>query len=314
LVKLLVVLLAVVLALGLTACGLKHQAAPPPVEPPPAAPGPSPVTPPSAPPVPSTPSTSTVSGNLVARFLDVGQGDSCFISLPDGKTMLIDAGTSASGTSIVNYIKALAVARLDYVIFTHPHEDHIGGAKAVLEAFEIGEIYMPRTSHTTQTYENLLLAIHAKGLTIAGAEAGTVLIDRENLKASFIGPVKSYPELNDWSPVLVLKYDTKTFVFAGDASTTAEADMLAAETVPDADVLKVGHHGSSTSTGRAFLRAVTPEVAVISVGEGNSYGHPAQATLDRLSAAGATVYRTDTNGTVIVSTDGKALSVSMERQ
>jgi len=304
------VLLVVILALGLTACGPKQQAGTPPPQSPPTTPGPAPGPTPSTPPTPGTP---TVSGKLIAHFLDVGQGDSCFISLPDGKTILIDAGTTASGTSIVDYIKGLDVTRLDYVIFTHPHEDHIGGGQAVLKAFEIGQIYMPRTSHTTQIYENLLLAIQAKGLTIAEAKTGTVLIDKQKLNASLISPGKAYPDLNDWSPVLVLKYDTKTLVFAGDASTTAEADMLAAQSVPDADVLKVGHHGSSTSTGRSFLRALTPSVAVISVGAGNSYGHPTQATLDRLSSVEAEVYRTDTNGTIIVSTDGSVLSVSVER-
>jgi beta-lactamase superfamily II metal-dependent hydrolase len=135
----------------------------------------------------------------------------------------------------VTYISDLGVKKLDYVIFTHPHEDHIGGAPAVLKAFDVGQIYMPRTSHTTQAYEDLLNAIDAKGLTVTEAKAGTVLIDQADLKAAFIGPVKmTYEDLNDWSAVLSLKYGSKTFLFEGDASTTAEADMLVTGTVPDA--------------------------------------------------------------------------------
>jgi competence protein ComEC len=251
---------------------------------------------------------------MAVRFLDVGQADSILITLPDGKTMLIDPGTLTAGSSIVTYISDLGVKKLDHVIFTHPHEDHIGGAPAVLKAFDVGQIYMPKTSHTTQTYENLLLAIQAKGLTITEAKAGTVIIDRENLKASLIGPVKSYSDLNDWSPILVLKYGSRVFVFPGDGSTTSEGDLLAAKTAPNADVLKVGHHGSSTSTGQAFLDALTPSVAVISVGSGNTYGHPTQTTLNRLTAVGAKIYRTDKNGTITVTTDGSTLEVTVEHQ
>jgi competence protein ComEC len=229
--------------------------------------------------------------------------------------MLIDAGPTAAGSSIVSYIKGLGVKKLDYVIFTHPHEDHIGGAVAVLTAFDVGHVYMPWTSHTTQTYENLLNAIDAKGPTVTEAKAGKVIIDQPGLKATFIGPVKAtYEDLNDWSAVLSLKYRDRTFLFEGDASSRAEGDMLAAKVVPDADVLKVGHHGSSSSTSSGFLKVVSPSTAIISVGAGNDYGHPAQSTLDRLASAGAKVYRTDKNGTISVSTDGSALDVAPERQ
>lgn len=293
--SLLALLLAIPLALGMAAClPPKQQAStPPPTQT-------ESVTPPAPP--------TSIKGYLVARFVDVGQGDAIFISLPDGTSMLIDAGPKAATESIVSYMNGLGTKKLDYVIFTPPHEDHIGGAVTVLKAFDVGQIYMPKTSDTTDTYKSLLLAIQAKGLIVTEAKAGTVIVDKENLKASLIGPGRSYPELNDSSPVVVLKYGTKV-VFAGDAGTTAEGDMLATKVVPDAYVLKVGHHGSSTSTGQAFLEVLTPSVAVISVGPGNKFGYPTQAALDRLSAAGTKVYRTDMDGMVTVTTDGKTLSV-----
>ena len=261
------------------------------------------------------PLSATASGKMVVYFLDVGQGDSCFISLPDGKSMLIDAGPMSAGNNIVSYISGLGVKRLDYVIFTHPHEDHIGGAVDVLKTFDIGQIYMPKTTHTSQTYENLLTTIADKGLGITEAKAGKVLFVVENLYAVFVGPGRTYDDLNDMSAVLSLRYGDKTFLFAGDASTKAESAMLISSAVPlpDSDVLKVGHHGSSTSTGTDFLDVVTPSIAVISVGDGNTYGHPAQATLDRLADIGAKVYRTDKNGTITVTTDGTTLEVSTER-
>ena len=175
---------------------------------------------------------------------------------------------------------------------------------------------MPKTSHTTQTYENLLNAIDAKGLSITEAKAGKVIIDQPSLKATLIGPGKSYEELNDWSAVLSLKYQNRTFLFEGDASSQAEGDMLLSSVVPvpKADVLKVAHHGSSSSTSEGFLKMVSPSIAVISVGASNDYGHPAQSTLDRLTSAGAKVYRTDENGTIVISTDGTTLTVAPEHQ
>lgn len=254
---------------------------------------------------------STLAGDLVVRFLDVGQGDSIFITLPDESTILIDASTKVQGSTVVSAIEAQNVKKLDYVIFTHPHEDHIGGGVAVLNAFEIGQVWMPRTSHTTQTYENLLLAIQDKGLMVDEAKVGKVLIEQQNLKAWFLSPDKTYKDLNNMSAVLALTYADTAFLFTGDAETEAEQAMLGSG-VPKANVLKVGHHGSSTSTSQAFLDAVSPCVAVISVGEGNSYGHPTQSTLDRL--AGIDVYRTDLNGTVTVTSDGKSVDVRTKKE
>ena len=256
-----------------------------------------------------------VKGSLIVRFLGVGQGDAILISLPDGGSMLIDAGPKKAGADVVSTIEDLGVKKLDYVVFTHPHEDHIGGALAVLKAFDVGQVVMPRTSHTTQTYEDLLTAIAGKDLTITEAEAGKVLIEEDNLRAWLIGPGRTFEDLNDMSAVLALKYGDRTFLFEGDAGEEAEEAMTLSSSVqiPRTDVIKVAHHGSSSSSSKVFLELVSPTTAVISVGAGNDYGHPTKEALDRLAAAGAKVYRTDLNGTVTVTTDGKTLSVTAER-
>jgi len=252
-------------------------------------------------------------GTLAAHFLDVGQGDACLVVCPDETVLLIDAGPSSAANVVVGYLRDLDIERIDHLVFTHPHADHIGSGAAVLEAFDVSNVYMPRTGHTSQTYENLLLAIKDEGLTVTEAKAGKVLFEKQNLKAEFIGPVKAYDDLNDWSAVIALTYGDRVFVFTGDAEAAAEADMLAAQLVPDGDCLKVGHHGSSTSSTKAFLQAISPEVAVICVGADNRYGHPTAETLARLEAVGAEVYRTDQHGTVVVSTDGTSLEVETVR-
>lgn len=310
------------LAIGLAACtpAPKPQApAPPPGQTLPttsSTPSSQPSTP-SAQPLapPSTPQPAPVKGDLVARFLDVGQGDAILVSLPDSTSMLIDAGPKSGGNDVVATIKDLGITRLDYVVLTHPHEDHIGGAVAILKAFNIGEVVMPRTSHTTQTYENLLNALVDKGLTVTEAKAGKVIVDKPNLRAWLVGPARDFESLNDMSVVLALKYGDITILFEGDAEAEAEATMTHSSSVqlPNADVLKVAHHGSSTSSTEDFLDIVSPNIAVISCGTGNDYGHPAEETLKRLAAVGAEVYRTDQHGMVTVTTDGTTLEVVAER-
>ncbi len=252
-------------------------------------------------------------GNLTVRFLDVGQGDSIFITFPDNTCMLIDAGTRGAGDKVVAAVKESDMCKLDHFVLTHPHEDHIGGAVAVLEAFEVDRVWMPRTSHTTKTYENLLLAIRDKGLGVDEAKAGKTILDGENLRAWLLNPTKTHTNLNDMSAVLALTYCEHTFLFSGDAESEAELAMLADSSVPAGNVLKIGHHGSSTSTTDAFLGQVKPQIAVISVGADNSYGHPAQVTLDKLAQNDVQVYRTDLHGTVTITSDGVSLTVQTEK-
>lgn len=260
----------------------------------------------------STTATTTVpapesGANLKVHYIDVGQGDSEFLELPNGQTMLIDAGNPENGSQIVNYIKGLGHSKIDYLVATHPHSDHIGGMATVVNGLGIGKIYMPKVSTTTKTFEDLLLTIQKKGLKINTAKAGVNLFKSGNLNADIIAPVNiTGDDLNQFSAVIMLTYGDNKFLFMGDAGEPSETQITAAV---KADVLKVGHHGSNTATSQAFLNKVHPKYAVIEVGKGNSYGHPTAATLSKLQNIGATIYRTDNDGTIIFTSDAKTITI-----
>ncbi|MGE5484716.1 MAG: ComEC/Rec2 family competence protein [Ignavibacteriales bacterium] len=270
-------------------------------------------------PQPSAPPQSelaTVSGALRVHFIDVGQGDCILVQIPGPRTMLIDAGDSSNGQTAVRYLKATGIRAIDDLVVTHPHADHIGGMIDVLGAFDVGNVYMPRTTHSTATYEELLRAIKKKGLFITEARAGQGILRAANLDISFVAPHgKEYDDLNDWSAVVRIQYGDTVFLFMGDAGARAEEEMLLSPAVsPRANVLKVGHHGSGGSSSAIFLSAVSPQYAVISVGAGNPFGHPSKGTLARLADVKAQVYRTDIHGTVVIGSDGRRITVETERQ
>lgn len=247
---------------------------------------------------------------LVAHFIDVGQGDSSFIELPNGDTMLIDAGTASYGDDIIEYIESLGYQDIDYVVATHPHADHIGGMAEVIDAFDIETVYMPKAVSTSKTYENLLETIQDKGLSIHTGRAGVEVLNTDDLTILMFAPVQEeYSNLNNYSIVLKITYGDTSFLYTGDAEDSL--DEITGDI--EADVLKVGHHGSDTSTTSDFLARVNPSYAVISVGEGNSYGHPALSTIELLEGYTSNIYRTDLNGTVVISSDGVNINVDTER-
>ncbi len=240
--------------------------------------------------------------DIRVHYLDVGQADSIFIELGNGQTMLIDAGNPGDGGDIVSYIRNLQYSKLDYVVATHPHADHIGGMAEVLNSFTIGDMYMPRQPHTSKTFENLIDTIEQKSIRLHTAKAGVNIVQGDPLQISILAPFsESDSNFNNCSAVVKLKYGETLFLFMGDAEQEIEAKLLNADI--DADVLKVGHHGSHSSSSARFIQKVSPAHAIISCGEGNSYGHPHSETLATLNQNGVTTYRTDEIGTVIVSAD-----------
>lgn len=257
----------------------------------------------------------SASGTLEVYFFDVGQGDSELIRLPGGENILIDAGTSSTEDELVGELRSLGAETLDLVVATHPHADHIGGMAAVIDAFDVRQVVMPRISEsdtpTTKTYENLLQSIADKGLTITPAEPGDELLSSGGAVLTVLAPNgEDYGDLNNYSVVLRLTYGEDSFLFTGDAEEASEEEMRSLNWPLTATVLKCGHHGSETSTSPAFLDAVSPQYAVISCGVDNDYGHPDAVTLEKLEAAGAEVFRTDLQGSILASTDGSGVTMT----
>jgi len=246
------------------------------------------------------------------HFLDVGQADSILVKTPDGKSMLIDAGNNADGQEVVSYIKKQNISRIDVLVGTHPHEDHIGGMDNVINSFDIDRIYMPKVSHTTRTYEDVLTAIKNKGLKVTSPAPGTSFSLGE-AKCTVLAPNSdNYDDLNNFSIVIKLEYGNISFLFTGDAEEVSEREMLSKSFDLSADVLKIGHHGSSSSTSPDFLKKVSPKYAVISAGKGNDYGHPSSEVMNRLKNANIPVYRTDENGTIVCTSDGKSIEFNVK--
>ena len=248
---------------------------------------------------------------LKVHYLDVGQGDSIFIELPNNVTMLIDAAESYQSENIINYLKNLNYQKIDYVIGTHPHTDHIGGLRDIINTFEIGKIYMPKVVSTTKTYENLLMAIKDKNLKINTAKAGTSIIDTDALKINILAPNNStYTELNNYSVVTKITYGTTKLLFMGDAEKLSENEIKENVT---ADVIKIGHHGSNTSSSIDFIKKVNAKYGIISVGLNNKYNLPKEETITNWKNSGTKIYLTSINGTITAISDGTNIKIESEK-
>lgn len=256
------------------------------------------------------PSTSTTKGKLTVHYIDVGQGASQLIQTPSGKTMLIDGGNNDDEQRMVSYLNKQGVKKVDVLIGTHPDADHVGGLDAVVDAFDIGKIYMPKVSSNTKTYESLLTSLKNKNLKVTTAKAGITIDLDDQLNIKMIAPVKSYDDKNNMSAVVKLTFNKNSFLFTGDAESGSETDMINSGANLKSDVLLVGHHGSDSSTSQAFLNAVNPKYAVIQVGD-NSYGHPTSNILKRLNNKNIKVYRNDLQGTIVFTSDGVNIKPSI---
>ena len=236
-------------------------------------------------------------GAMTVHFIDVGQGDS-LLAESDGHFLLVDAGENDQGDTVIAYLREAGVTSLDYVIGTHPHSDHIGGLDDVIRAFDVKAVILPPVAHTTKTFEDVLDAVQEKNLTLTQPKPGDSYA-LGDAAFTILAPQADYgDDLNNWSVGIRLACAEGALVACGDAEAQAEEDIAASGLPLSADVLKVGHHGSSTSTSNAFLQAVSPAWAVISCGEGNSYGHPHEETLKKLEDAGVSVLRTDLLGDI----------------
>ena len=256
---------------------------------------------------------SEKSAYLKVHFIDVGQGDSILIRSPHNKYMLIDAGENSSGDTVVSYLKKEGVEKIDVLVGTHPDGDHIGGMDKVIDSFEISTVYMPRVSKNTKTFGDVLKGLKKKKLKIDKPVAGEYIDFDNAIKVQILAPNSDkYDDTNNYSIVLKVSYGKTSFLLTGDAENVSEEEMLEKGYNLKADVLKVGHHGSRSSTTPKFLSAVSPGYAVISAGKGNKYGHPHKKTLKKLKDGNIELYRTDKDGTVVFNSDGKTLQVSNE--
>lgn len=260
----------------------------------------------------TTPEKTTPAGQLTVHFIDVGQGDSILIQTPS-QNILIDGGPKAAGSSVVSYIKGQGVSKLNLVIGTHPHEDHIGGLVAVLQSIPVTEVIDSAVPHTTKTYEDYLNIIESKNIRFTDGRAGAVRDLGGGASMQIVHPSSpSASDLNNASVVARIVFGQISFLFSGDAESAAESQILGRGAAIASTILKVGHHGSRTSTSQSYLDAVKPKAAVIMCGAGNSYGHPHEETLAKLAAAGVEIYRTDQHGTIIISTDGQTYTVNKQ--
>lgn len=258
-------------------------------------------------------------GQLILRFLYVGQADCTLISLPTGETLLVDGGNDGDGDNIAGYIEDLGIERLDYVVNTHPHEDHLGGLDKILNRIDTGHIYTPDLPSSakpdSRNYKDFIEAAESKDCGIDYLSAGERLYQGGGVTIDCLSPDSRdvFSKLNDYSIVLMISYGEDSFLLMGDAEETAEEIILRSGADVEADLIKVGHHGSSTSSSVRFVNAVDPDYAVISCGIDNSYGFPHSETLKTYDAVGSKVYVTADCGSVMAVSKGDGITVTADK-
>jgi Predicted hydrolase (metallo-beta-lactamase superfamily) len=245
---------------------------------------------------------------MKVSYIDVGQGDSILVQV-NGKTLLIDAGPNDSTDKLMSYLNKQNIKKLDFIVATHPHEDHIGAMDTVIKKYNIGEFYAPKKMTTTKTFENMITALKSKNIKINTAAAGVSLDLGKNVKCEMIAPNgKDYENLNNYSAVIKITYGNSKFLFMGDTEKLSEKEILNKNYDISCDVLKLGHHGSSSSSSKAFLDKTAPKIAIVSCGKNNDYGHPHKETLEEMKKRNVQVYRTDIDGSIVLISDGKKIS------
>ena len=254
--------------------------------------------------------TPATSGNdMRVHFINVGQGDSILIQSPNGKAMLIDGGIKGEGDNVVTYIREQGVSELEYVVATHPDADHIGGLTAVLDSVSIKNFIDSGKVHTSQTYEQMITLVAEKNIPYIVPTIGQQIALDEELNMTVLNADESASDNNEASIVLKVSYGDVSFLLTGDAGIEMEAQLMQTQNV-QATILKAGHHGSNTSSSRAFIEAVSPEVTILSYGQNNKYGHPHSEVIESLQAVGSKIYGTAEEGHIVVTTDGKSYSVN----
>lgn len=249
---------------------------------------------------------------MIIHYIDVGQGD-CILIQVNNKNLLIDSGPSTNRKYLLNYLKKINIKKFDYIIATHPHDDHIGNMDTIIKRYNVEKFYSPKVTTSSDTFDSLLSALVDKNLKINVLKKGSSQINLgKNANLKVLSPKKDFTSdnLNNYSPIIKINFLNNSFLFTGDAETSDENLVLFENNDLKADVLKVGHHGSSTSTSLDFLNSVDPSVAIISVGKNNSYGHPSQKVLSLLDESNIKTLRTDISGNIIVISDGKNISIT----
>lgn len=242
--------------------------------------------------------------NMITHFIDVGQGD-CILVQVNNKNLLIDSGTSDSTQKLIRYLKKNNIKKLDYVVATHPHDDHIGGMSKIIKTFDVDEFYAPKVISSSQSFVDMIRSLRNKNLKIKVSAPNISLDLGPNTTCVMLSPNKTtYENTNNYSCALKVSYKNSTYLFTGDIESLAEKELLDNSYDLKAQVLKVAHHGSKSSTSQEFLNKVSPKIAVISCGTYNTYGHPNKGTLSKLKKINSIVYRTDLDKNIILISDG----------